>query len=139
MIPRLVLPSLLALLPSMVMAQRAERGGQDAARARAGEEPPTAAEVDAALKELKKSRRAGDRNRNLTVVLRSDSADGRRYVSNMLREVAGLSYEEIGLSCEITVDAVRSRLHRARQQLRIVLQPLVSNGGTPTVRLYDPR
>ena len=57
----------------------------------------------------------------------------------LLREVAGLSYEEIGLSCEITVDAVRSRLHRARQQLRIVLQPLVSNGSTPTVRLYDPR
>ncbi len=47
--------------------------------------PPTAAEVESALKELKKSRRAGDRNKHLTVVLRSDSAEGRRYVSNMLR------------------------------------------------------
>lgn len=46
---------------------------------------PTAAEVAEALKELKKSRRAGDRNKHLTVVLRSDSGEGRRYVSNMLR------------------------------------------------------
>ena len=56
----------------------------------------------------------------------------------LLREVAGLSYDEIALSCEVTPDAVRSRLHRARQHLRTVLQPLVSNGSTPFVRLYDP-
>jgi RNA polymerase sigma-70 factor (ECF subfamily) len=36
----------------------------------------------------------------------------------LLKEVAGLRYDEIAISCDITPDAVRSRLHRARQQLR---------------------
>jgi len=57
----------------------------------------------------------------------------------LLREVAGLSYDEIAVSCEITADGVRSRLHRARQQLRRVLEPLLSNSTTKLVRLYDPR
>jgi RNA polymerase sigma-70 factor (ECF subfamily) len=54
----------------------------------------------------------------------------------LLREVAGLSYEEIASACEMSDDAVRSRLHRARQQLRELLRPLP---GTLTrdVRLYD--
>jgi RNA polymerase sigma-70 factor (ECF subfamily) len=55
----------------------------------------------------------------------------------LLREVSGLSYGEIADSCDLTLDAVRSRLHRARQQLRAALQPL--SGGTTLfhVRLYD--
>jgi RNA polymerase sigma-70 factor (ECF subfamily) len=57
----------------------------------------------------------------------------------LLKEVAGLRYDEIAISCDITPDAVRSRLHRARQQLRDLLQPLLNNGSTPTVRLYDPQ
>lgn len=57
----------------------------------------------------------------------------------LLREVAGLSYEEIGVSCEITVAAVRSRLHRARQALREALQPFAASGGPRHVRLYDTR
>jgi RNA polymerase sigma-70 factor (ECF subfamily) len=36
----------------------------------------------------------------------------------LMREVAGLGYEEIGEACELTPDAVRSRIHRARMQLR---------------------
>lgn len=36
----------------------------------------------------------------------------------LMREVAGLSYAEIGTACELTPDAVRSRIHRARLQLR---------------------
>lgn len=36
----------------------------------------------------------------------------------LLREVAGLGYEEIAAACELTGDAVRSRLHRLRLQLR---------------------
>jgi RNA polymerase sigma-70 factor (ECF subfamily) len=36
----------------------------------------------------------------------------------VMREVAGLGYEEIGRACGLTVDAVRSRIHRARLQLR---------------------
>jgi RNA polymerase sigma-70 factor, ECF subfamily len=57
----------------------------------------------------------------------------------LLREVAGLSYDEIAISCEISGAAVRSRLHRARQQLRHVLQPLLGDGTIQLVRLYDPR
>jgi RNA polymerase sigma-70 factor (ECF subfamily) len=57
----------------------------------------------------------------------------------LLREVAGLSYDEIALSCEISADAVRSRLHRARQQLRSLLQPLLGGGSSTHVRLYDTR
>src|SRR5206468_1121680 len=36
----------------------------------------------------------------------------------LMREVAGLSYEEIARACGLTPDAVRSRLHRARLQPR---------------------
>jgi RNA polymerase sigma-70 factor (ECF subfamily) len=36
----------------------------------------------------------------------------------LLRETAGLGYDEIATACGITPDAVRSRLHRARQALR---------------------
>jgi RNA polymerase sigma-70 factor (ECF subfamily) len=36
----------------------------------------------------------------------------------LLREAGGLSYDEIAAVEKISPDAVRSRLHRARQQLR---------------------
>lgn len=36
----------------------------------------------------------------------------------LMREVAGLGYEEIAAACELTPDAVRSRIHRARLHLR---------------------
>lgn len=39
----------------------------------------------------------------------------------LLRESAGLGYDEIARACDLTPDAVRSRLHRARQQLRVAL------------------
>jgi RNA polymerase sigma-70 factor (ECF subfamily) len=39
----------------------------------------------------------------------------------LMREVSGLSYDEISFACELTPDAVRSRLHRARQHLRAAL------------------
>ena len=41
----------------------------------------------------------------------------------LLRETAGLSYGEIGVACEIPIESVRSRLHRARQTLRATLGP----------------
>lgn len=41
----------------------------------------------------------------------------------LMREVSGLSYDEIAGACDLTTMAVRSRLHRARQQLRSVLAP----------------
>ena len=39
----------------------------------------------------------------------------------LFREVVGLGYAEIAESCELTTDAVRNRLHRARLQLRDAL------------------
>ena len=39
----------------------------------------------------------------------------------LLREVSGLSREEIATACDLTVDAVRSRIHRAPLDLRAVL------------------
>jgi RNA polymerase sigma-70 factor, ECF subfamily len=39
----------------------------------------------------------------------------------LMREMSGLSYEEIANACELTPDAVRNRIHRARLQLRGVL------------------
>lgn len=41
----------------------------------------------------------------------------------LLRESVGLSYDEIAEACALSPDAVRSRLHRARQQLRSILKP----------------
>ena len=49
----------------------------------------------------------------------------------LMREVGGLSYEEISFACQLTPDAVRSRLHRARLQLRGALK------GSPEARV-DP-
>jgi RNA polymerase sigma-70 factor (ECF subfamily) len=57
----------------------------------------------------------------------------------LLCEVAGLSYEEIAASCDISAAGVRCRLHRARQQLRETLQPYMANGSPRYVRLYDTR
>jgi RNA polymerase sigma-70 factor (ECF subfamily) len=57
----------------------------------------------------------------------------------LLRETAGLSYDEIAAACEVTPDAVRSRLHRARQHLRQLLAPVLGNGSTPHVRFHEPR
>ncbi len=39
----------------------------------------------------------------------------------LLKEIGGLSYEEIAGACDCTVEAVRSRLHRTRLVLRAML------------------
>ncbi|HYN05977.1 MAG TPA: RNA polymerase sigma factor [Vicinamibacterales bacterium] len=50
----------------------------------------------------------------------------------LLRETAGLNYEEIAATCGLTVEAVRARLHRARQQLRVALEgPLLVHRRRP--------
>jgi RNA polymerase sigma-70 factor, ECF subfamily len=57
----------------------------------------------------------------------------------LLREMAGLSYDEVAASCEISRAGVRSRLHRARQQLREALHPFLTDSSPGLVRFYDTR
>jgi len=53
----------------------------------------------------------------------------------LMREVAGLSYEEIAGACELTEDAVRNRIHRTRLQLRAQLAaPIATSRTTATSR-----
>jgi RNA polymerase sigma-70 factor, ECF subfamily len=48
----------------------------------------------------------------------------------LMREVAGLGYEEIAGACELTADAVRSRIHRTRLQLRDQLAAPIATSRT---------
>jgi RNA polymerase sigma-70 factor (ECF subfamily) len=43
----------------------------------------------------------------------------------VLRESAGLTYDEIATTCDMTTDAVRARLQRARGALRAMLQDVL--------------
>lgn len=52
----------------------------------------------------------------------------------LMREVAGLGYDEIASACELTPDAVRSRIHRARLQLRDQLMAPISTQRTVAMR-----
>ena len=45
----------------------------------------------------------------------------------VLREIEGLTYDEIAYATGIKLGTVRSRLFHARQQLRTILQPLVED------------
>src|SRR5262245_14948016 len=54
----------------------------------------------------------------------------------LLREVAGLSYEELAAVCELTPDAVRSRLHRARTELRALLSHAIESRRQSPIRLW---
>jgi RNA polymerase sigma factor (sigma-70 family) len=53
----------------------------------------------------------------------------------LMREVVGLHYDEIAAACEISPAAVRSRLHRARLQLRESLSPSVVARRAHTMRI----
>ena len=53
----------------------------------------------------------------------------------LMREVAGLGYDEIATACGLTPDAVRSRIHRARLQLRDRLSSQVAARRTGPMRL----
>jgi RNA polymerase sigma-70 factor, ECF subfamily len=54
----------------------------------------------------------------------------------LLRESAGLSYDEIATTCDLTVEAVRARLRRAREQLRSALdsQMTAARRGSVSIR-----
>jgi RNA polymerase sigma-70 factor (ECF subfamily) len=48
----------------------------------------------------------------------------------LLREVVGLGYEEIAAACDLSADAVRSRIHRARLRLRDQLAAPIATSRT---------
>lgn len=48
----------------------------------------------------------------------------------VLREIEGCDYETIGAILDVPVGTVRSRIHRARMQLREQLQPLLEESPT---------
>ena len=52
-----------------------------------------------------------------------------------LREVTGLGYAEIAVACELTPDAVRSRIHRSRMHLRGMLAAPISHRQNQPVAL----
>ncbi|HTM57976.1 MAG TPA: sigma-70 family RNA polymerase sigma factor [Candidatus Udaeobacter sp.] len=52
-------------------------------------------------------------------------------LSLVLRDIEGLSYEEIALALGIPGGTVRSRINRARSMLKRKLQPLLRKEGTP--------
>lgn len=53
----------------------------------------------------------------------------------LMREVSGLTYVEIAEACQLTPDAVRSRIHRARLQLRAQLSAPITSARGGTLRL----
>ena len=52
----------------------------------------------------------------------------------LMREVAGLGYEEIAAACDLSADAVRSRIHRTRLQLRQQLAAPIATFRTLAIR-----
>jgi RNA polymerase sigma-70 factor, ECF subfamily len=81
---------------------------------------------------------AGERSASQDVVLAVNEAlaalsDIDRDVF-LMREVAGLGYGEIASACDLTVDAVRSRIHRARLRLREDLAAPIATHRTTTMR-----
>jgi RNA polymerase sigma-70 factor (ECF subfamily) len=52
----------------------------------------------------------------------------------LMREVGGLGYDDIASACELTPDAVRSRIHRARLQLREMLSASITARQTQPMR-----
>jgi RNA polymerase sigma-70 factor, ECF subfamily len=52
----------------------------------------------------------------------------------LMREVAGLGYDEIAAACDLSPDAVRSRIHRTRLQLRELLAAPIATRRTIPMR-----
>jgi RNA polymerase sigma-70 factor (ECF subfamily) len=66
-----------------------------------------------------------------------DELEGSQREVLVLRDVEGLSAVEVGEVLGLSVDAVKSRLHRARVRLRERLAPLVEANGPPSPTCPD--
>jgi RNA polymerase sigma-70 factor, ECF subfamily len=58
--------------------------------------------------------------------------DERQRLALILSKFEGMSYEEIATSMEISVKAVKSLLFRARENVRLKLEPYIQDGLRPT-------
>jgi RNA polymerase sigma-70 factor, ECF subfamily len=56
----------------------------------------------------------------------------------LLREVSGLSRDEIATACDLTPDAVRSRIHRARLELRARITAPLAAARQQSIRPFGP-
>ncbi|MDG2015158.1 MAG: sigma-70 family RNA polymerase sigma factor [Pirellulaceae bacterium] len=65
------------------------------------------------------------------VKLAIQSLSDRQRTALLLCKYEHMSYEEIGLTMDLSPQAVKSLLSRARSNLRDVLQPYISSGGRP--------
>jgi RNA polymerase sigma-70 factor (ECF subfamily) len=66
-----------------------------------------------------------------------ESLGERQRMAVLLSKFEGMSYAEIGAVMELTPQAVKSLLSRARESLREVLQPYFDDGVRPTRELHD--
>jgi len=104
----------------------AASGGAMSSHAAAGEDPPPA--VDRLANGTPRADAMLERAELLRVVqaeLRSLTADHRLIL--ILRDIQGLSYEEIADALRLELGTVRSRLHRARMEMKARLTPYLKS------------
>jgi RNA polymerase sigma-70 factor (ECF subfamily) len=106
---------------------RLRRGGDD----RAPEIADAATDCDPSSNLL-----GAERDRLIQDALNSLAPDHRAVV--VMKEFDGLRYEEIATMLNVPVGTVRSRLHRARLDLKVRLQSLIDEPETSPTALGDP-
>ncbi|HEY0405041.1 MAG TPA: sigma-70 family RNA polymerase sigma factor [Pyrinomonadaceae bacterium] len=88
------------------------------------QEQPLASRLRAVGNNPEQETLARERETSLRLALRSLSRSYREAV--ILRDVEGLSYEEIAVALEISIGTVKSRLSRGRLELRRILESSLS-------------
>jgi RNA polymerase sigma-70 factor, ECF subfamily len=66
-----------------------------------------------------------------------DALNERQRMAILLSKFEGMSYGEIADVMEISPQAIRSLLSRARENLREVLQPYIEHGARPSSEVHD--
>jgi RNA polymerase sigma-70 factor (ECF subfamily) len=66
-----------------------------------------------------------------------ESLGERQRMAVLLSKFEGMSYAEIAAVMELSAQAVKSLLSRARENLREVLQPYFERGVRPTLEIHD--
>jgi RNA polymerase sigma-70 factor (ECF subfamily) len=66
------------------------------------------------------------------VRLAVESLNPRQRMALLLSKFEGMSYQDIAASMDMSVQATKSLLSRARENLRLILSPYFENGVRPT-------